>query len=333
MNVGVNSRNDVVRVFVADNSPIHTALLSDALRRDGLEIVCSQPDSSGLIPEVSAGNIDVLVIAADVQEQPGRGFEVLRELRVSCPRIRTLILLTSSKPELILEAFRAGARGVFSRNGSVDMLVKAIQCVHGGQIWANSREMSLALEALASFRTVHAVNYGGVNLLSKRETDVVECVAQGLSNREIAERLGLSQHTIKNYLFRVFDKLGVSSRVELLFMTLSQAPSDRIETFSSSFSCSGQDSSKIAACERAAEEGALSAQVLLAQVYSSAQSDPERMLEAYMWYMIAADRLSNERDNSRGTLSPELALEAERRAAAWLKNRRGVGLTTSSRRA
>ena len=63
----------------------------------------------------------------------------------------------------------------------------------------------------------------GLSLLSKREMDVVRSLAEGLTNREIAQRLGLSQHTIKNYLFRVYDKLGVSSRLELLFMTLTQA--------------------------------------------------------------------------------------------------------------
>ena len=70
---------------------------------------------------------------------------------------------------------------------------------------------------------VRAVDANGLSLLSKREMDVVRSLAEGLTNREIAERLGLSQHTIKNYLFRVYDKLGVSSRLELLFMTLTQA--------------------------------------------------------------------------------------------------------------
>jgi DNA-binding NarL/FixJ family response regulator len=60
-----------------------------------------------------------------------------------------------------------------------------------------------------------------MNLLSKREADVVGCLAEGLTNREIGERLDLSQHTIKNHMFRIFDKLGVSNRIELMFMTLS----------------------------------------------------------------------------------------------------------------
>ena len=94
--------------------------------------------------------------------------------------------------------------------------------VYEGQIWANSQQIITLIQALASSHDIRAVDARGLNLLSKREMEVVRCVAQGLSNREIAERLHLSQHTIKNCLFRIFDKLGVSSRVELLFMTLSQ---------------------------------------------------------------------------------------------------------------
>jgi len=83
--------------------------------------------------------------------------------------------------------------------------------------------MSYAVEALAALPEVRAVDANGIDLLSKRELEVVRCLAEGLTNRDIARRLGLSEHTIKNYLFRVFDKLGVSSRLELLFMTLNRA--------------------------------------------------------------------------------------------------------------
>jgi DNA-binding NarL/FixJ family response regulator len=212
-----------IRVFVADNSPIHTQLIADGLKRDpDLQVVLPVSDSSGLIAEVMASDVDVLVISANLDEQPSRGLEILQELRASFPGIRAVVLLHSSKRELVVDAFRAGARGLFSPQGSIEMLIKAVRCVHEGQIWANSREMSLAVEALANSRLFRPVNGNGLSLLSRREMEVVRCLAEGLTNREIAERLQLSQHTIKNYLFRVFDKLGVSSRVELLFMTLSQ---------------------------------------------------------------------------------------------------------------
>ena len=105
----------------------------------------------------------------------------------------------------------------------MESLSKCIRSVYEGQIWANSEQVSFVVEALASSPVVRAVDANGLSLLSKREMDVVRSLAEGLTNREIAERLGLSQHTIKNYLFRVYDKLGVSSRLELLFMTLTHA--------------------------------------------------------------------------------------------------------------
>jgi len=135
--------------------------------------------------------------------------------------------LASSKRETVLQAFHAGARGIFSRHDSVESLSKCIRSVYEGQVWATGEQVSFAVEALACSPVVRAVDANGLSLLSKRELDVVRSLAEGLTNREIAERLGLSQHTIKNYLFRVYDKLGVSSRLELLFMTLTQAGAPR----------------------------------------------------------------------------------------------------------
>jgi len=316
-----------IRVFIADSSRIHTQLLSDALKRDpDLKVIQSDSDSAGLIAEVMASDADVVVISATLDEQPGRGFEALHELRSSWPGIRAAVLLDSSKREVILEAFRAGARGVFSRHGSVEMLGKCIRCVHEGQIWANSREMGFAVEALASSHPIRAANGNGLNLLSKRETEVVHCLAEGLTNREIAERLGLSQHTVKNYLFRVFDKLGVSSRVELLFMTLSPGTggSGLATVLSGSTSSSQRDDANFNFCKKAAEEGAPAAQLALAQMYWARRSNPENLTLAYMWYMIAADQLSKAMNKTGKAMPPEQLIEAEQRVAEWAGKTRRI---------
>jgi DNA-binding CsgD family transcriptional regulator len=94
--------------------------------------------------------------------------------------------------------------------------------VNEGQIWANSSELSFLLDTLSGVPSVGPADAESLSALSARERDVVGCLAEGLPNREIARRLGISQHTVKNYMFRIFEKLGVSSRVELLFWLLSR---------------------------------------------------------------------------------------------------------------
>ena len=130
------------------------------------------------------------------------------------------MLLDASERTPIIEAFRCGARGVFCRTEPLKLLAKSIRCVHEGQIWASSSELQFLLEAIAEPVPMSFVSANGDALLSTRELDVVRCVAEGLSNREIAQRLTLREHTVKNYLFRIFDKLGVSSRVEVVLYAL-----------------------------------------------------------------------------------------------------------------
>ena len=114
-------RRDTIRVLVADSSHIHTHLLADALKRDPLiEAIPFDSDPSSLVAAGMSLHIDVLVISASLEEQPSRGFEVLRELRAACPGIRAVVLLDSIKDEAVLNAFRAGARGIFGKSQPAD---------------------------------------------------------------------------------------------------------------------------------------------------------------------------------------------------------------------
>jgi two-component system, NarL family, nitrate/nitrite response regulator NarL len=211
-----------IRVFVADSNAIHSELLAEAIERHHLfEVVSSAASSADIHQLVRAHSPDVLLISANLHESAAGGLEVLASLRASLPDLKIVALLESPKREIVVQAFRLGARGVYSKDGPIKTLVKCITCVHEGQVWATAEELGFVLEALATSPTVRPLASPGISQLSTRELDVVNCLAEGLSNREIAERLNLSRHTVKNYMFRIFDKLGVSSRVELLFYALS----------------------------------------------------------------------------------------------------------------
>jgi|HubBroStandDraft_6_1064221.scaffolds.fasta_scaffold00087_6 two-component system nitrate/nitrite response regulator NarL len=317
-----------IRVFVADDTRMHTQLLADVLRRDGgLQVVSSDSGFEGLTARGSLHDVDVLVISSNLDEEPGRGFDALRAVRVSHPHLRAVLLLDSSKREVILEAFRAGARGIFSRHESVETLPKCVHSVYRGEIWANSQQMAYAAEALAVSHSVRAVDAHGLSLLSKRELEVVGCLAEGLTNREIAEHLKLSQHTVKNYLFRVFDKLGVSSRVELLFMTLSQTNHSRslFQHFLSSLTgprC--QEEATFSECQSAAEQGVPIAQVALAQMHGTRRANSRDLMQAYMWYLIASEKISEAGKSVSTSLSTEELLQAELMAADWLGKAREI---------
>jgi two-component system, NarL family, nitrate/nitrite response regulator NarL len=319
-----------IRVLVADDTQLHTHLLADALRRNGeFEVISS--DSQELAARTDLHNIDVLLLSSDLNDQAAGGFEVLRSVHASHPGVRAVMLLDSSKSDLILEAFRAGARGVLSKQDSIEILSKCLRKVYQGQIWANSEQMGLVVAALASSRNPGTINAQGIEQLSKREMEVVSSVAEGLTNREVAKRLGLSEHTVKNYLFRVYDKLGVSSRVELLFMTINRTASPESPAKSPTKNSIDQDlqsASILAGYQRAAEQGVPAAQLELARYYWTRRTDSKDLIQAYKWYLIASHQISRTSKNVGKALTMEQLLQAEQLAAEWLKKTTRIAPTS-----
>lgn len=211
-----------IRVFVAETSPITCHLLSEAIARGGIDILGFSSTAVEVVQCVSSCPPDVLLISARMEEDQNCGFSVLQQLRVRLPGLKAVVLLDSSKPEGIVGAFRSGACGVFCRSTDIHVLRKCIAAVHEGQIWANSQQLGFVLAALATAQPFHLESKRTAPL-SAREKEVVRCLVEGLTNREIAKTLLLSQHTVKNYIFKIFDKLGVSNRVELVLQVLSGA--------------------------------------------------------------------------------------------------------------
>jgi len=220
-----------IRVLVADNSRMTAQLIADALRRNRhprLEVFLPPGFSSAeTTKEIAEKHPDVALISAALSDGPFAGYSVLRNLQQSALATRSVLLLEDCERDLVTDAFRAGARGVFLRSEPSSRLPRCIQCIHQGQIWAGTRELEHLVSAIAAARPLRIVNAKGHSLLSKREDEVVALVADGLTNREVSERLKLSEHTVKSYLFNIFEKLGVSTRVELVLYALSESRAER----------------------------------------------------------------------------------------------------------
>jgi len=338
--------SDFVSIVVADGTRIHTQLLAEALRNDhGLQVAAAASNSEELMAAITRVPIDVVVIAHNLDDQPGRGTQVLREMRALRPQIKGVILLDSSKPQDVLECFRAGAKGIFSKQERLESLCKCIRSVHEGQIWARSVDLDHALEALTSLPLVRATNHKGIELLSARERQVIQHLAAGMTNREIAHTLGLSPHTVKNYLFRIFDKLGVSSRTELLYLTMNNSQAQPQST-------ANGDGYALSTIVEAAEAGDASAQLRLAEYFGQirggqiedgqngdgqnkdsqiAGAQPDSV-SAYMWYLLAEktaapmlEQIAEGKKTIGQRMSPQQLAEAEGRAAARLKNKKQSG--------
>lgn len=212
---------DLIRVLVADSNQTQSQLLSSALRRQpGLKVTCCRSELSDCQQALRSAPADILLLG-DGPADHDHLIETLRGLHANHPHLGLILLLDSYDRNLVVNAMRSGVRGLFCRASQpFRALCRCIVVVHQGQYWANTEQMGYVIDALTSSPLTHVINAKGEGLLSPREEQVVNLVVEGIGNREVAQQLGIKENTVKKSLLRIYDKLGVSNRVELVLYTL-----------------------------------------------------------------------------------------------------------------
>lgn len=300
------SNHGSTRVLIAEGTRMASRLLADALSQQAsLEVVASTCGVAESLLAVAEKRPDVILLSDSLEDDPKRGFELAKEIRLAAPEARVVLLLDNCHPETVVEAFRAGARGVFSRNESLAVLAKCVLCVAQGQIWANSEQMGYAVEALSSAAVRRHLNSDELKTLSRREQEVATALSDGLSNREIAERLQLSPHTVKNHIFRIFEKLGVSSRFELM-----AALGRRRGAHAPARTTHGKPELEDmpGSLQLAARAGIASAQFVLGHMYLTGQGVTKDKVLAYKW-LLQAERANQDYSEASRITRKRLATE------------------------
>ena len=206
-----------VTVVVADATRMSCQLMAAAFKQSPypIEVTGLAVDSREVLRTIKESCPDVALIGASLKDGPNKGLQVARELWVSGSKTKVVILIDAGIESKVTEAFRAGAHGVICRDDAFETLFKCVYVVRHGQVWIDSNQLRRLIDCLVRSTPLSMAKHDGTDLLTKRERGVVHLVAEGLTNREISRQLSLSEHTVRNYLFRIFNKLGTSTRLEL----------------------------------------------------------------------------------------------------------------------
>jgi DNA-binding NarL/FixJ family response regulator len=211
----------VIKVMVANLPIILCELLQGAFQAvPDIKIVLPANDLQHLLNAAEPLPVDVILIGSSKTDSPG-AVSILQSLPDAYKSARVVVLTQDPDYAEVISLFRAGAKGIFgSADLRFELLCKCIRCVHQGQIWAKNELLAHLVSSLSHPRSTNVIDRHGKPLLTTREQQVLHLLSDGLSNSELAAVLKLSEHTIKNHLFRIYDKLGVSNRMEAVLYAL-----------------------------------------------------------------------------------------------------------------
>ena len=222
---------DSIAVLVADSTQMQSQLLTSALRRHPeFNVVSCAMESEAILTTIQSFPVQVILMTADHHHGGVADMGTVRRVHLAHPEIQKILLVEAYDCDLVVNAFRSGARGVFCyTHAPFRTLCKCITRVRAGQIWANTQQLQYLIDVVTQVPSLRVVSAKGVQLLTARQEQVVALVAEGLSNREVAHELRLSEHTVKKYLYRIFEKLGISTRVELVLYAVAHGDTRQAE--------------------------------------------------------------------------------------------------------
>jgi len=216
----------LIRVILADTQAIFRAGLRKIFAlEDDIRVVGQAetlPQTQSAITKFSA---DVLIFESALTPNP---VEAVTELLRQAPQLKIVVVTPTSDEQLTLELFRRGAHGILSREVEPELLVDCLRKVASGEPWLENQAIHWVMEAYRG----HNLRPSGARLkvqLTPKETVIVSCVTQGMKNKEIAVRVGTTEQVVKNYLRKVYDKLGVADRLELALYCLSHHVVDGVK--------------------------------------------------------------------------------------------------------
>lgn len=304
---------NAIPIFIADRNVMSSQLLAESLGRDPRFQVAAVVPATKILSLAPPNKPGVAIISAELDSGPTKGMHLARSLRARIHDLSIVILLECLEREKVIAAFRSGAKGVFCRTEPLSELHSCIERVSQGQIWTGRREAEYLLEAIQSAPTCDGLSE--LSRLTKREVAVAEFAAQGLSNKQIAHKLGLSEHTVKNHLFRIFDKLSVANRIELLFLMVKGRNSHEGELALWLLPEARPDEPAIVS---AAQDGIVPAQLMLGLAYLEGKGVEKDDQAAYRWLRMAEMNSARVQEESRHAidelkshLTPEQIQEIE----------------------